>query len=154
MPGNRASENGDYVTPRAAYREVSAVDSPALPTSTGISVLDTREKLEASTGQATPAWYGRNAQLSIAALIEGFTSVTLQLWLLAELEQREAQTEEEASSSSSASVSSEWVKAATDKTITASELWVVKDVPPGQYKIVVSAVAGSGTLVLREQHAA
>ena len=155
MPGNRSSENGDFVTPRAAYREVTAADASGA-TDTDVPVLDTRRGEVSTTGQAPASYYGRNAQIDVAAIFgTGVTSATLQLWLLAEIERVEPQTPEElASSSSSSGVDDEWVQAGVDQAITGSALVVFKDIPPGQYKVLVSAFGGTGTLVLRTQYAA
>jgi hypothetical protein len=156
MPGKRASEQADFVTPRRGYREsLTAVDSGG-PQDTGIPTLDTRQGPSAAVGlgQGDVAQYGRNAQLDLAVLVQGFTSVTLELWLKGEVEQAELI---EGSSSSTAPLTlpatEDWVKVET-KVLTASGLWIVKDIPPGKYKTLLTAVAGSGNVHIREQHAA
>jgi hypothetical protein len=105
-------------------------------------------------GQGDVAQYGRNAQFDLTVIIEGFTSATMELWLKGEVEQQELV---EGSSSSTAPLTlpatEDWVKVDT-KTLTVSGLWVAKDAPPGKYKILLTAVAGSGNVHIREQHAA
>jgi hypothetical protein len=156
MPGKRASEHADFVTPRRAYREsLVAVDSVG-PEDPSIPELDTRGGPSAAVGlgQGDTAQYGRNAQLNLAVIVEGFTSATLEVWLKGEVEQQELIV---GSSSSSAPLTlpatEDWVKV-TSKVFTASELWTIKDGPPGKYKIKLFAVAGSGNVHIREQHAA
>jgi hypothetical protein len=87
-------------------------------------------------------------------IVQGFTSVTLELWLKGEVEQQELIV---GSSSSTAPLTlpatEDWVKVET-KVLTASGLWVVKDIPPSQYKVLLTAVAGAGNVHIREQHAA
>jgi len=162
MPGKRVQGEADFITPRRIYREVISAVDPSIE-SLAIPILDTRETANQrasgpNAGFDTPQ-YGRNAQINLAVLMSGFTSVTLQLWLLAEEEQDDL-TEPFGSSSSSSSSSfslsatDEWVKAA-QKDFTGPELWVVKDIPPGQYKVRMSAASGGpGQVQLREQYAA
>ena len=161
MAGNRAVENGDFVTPRAAYREVTSADSGG-PEDSSIPVIDTRYADVSPAAANVPTLYGRDATIFLAALLEGVSSAKLELWLLAEVEKQELVNPASASSSSSSSSSSsaalsEWVKAADDVTLTVSKLVKFNGIPPGRYKVVVSALTipgGSGTVYLREQHAA
>lgn len=154
MPGKRVTEASDFVTPRQVYREdIIAVDSGGV-TDTDIPILNSKElaNQRQGLGQSDVAQYGRNAQMNLACIVEGFTSLTMQLWLWADVEL----PLEQGTSSSSYGVlptTEEWVHV-VEKTITKSELWVVKDIPPGQYKIIVTAKTGSGHLQIREQHAA
>lgn len=157
MPGKRVTEGSDHVTRRAVYRsELTAVDSGG-PQDDLIPELDTEASPTAviGLGQADINQYGRNAQIDLAIIIQGFSSVTIQAWMKADIT-AEGLTYEGSSSSSDAAVTlpttEEWVLVDT-KTVTASALWIVKDVPPGQYKFIVSAVTGSGYIQLREQHA-
>jgi hypothetical protein len=101
--------------------------------------------------------YGRNAQINVAAVISGFSSVTLQLYLLVE-EKGVKLTSIGSSSSSSDSAIQEpttkmWVLVGS-VVLTTSGLWVVKDIPPGKYKIRFSAKAGTGYVTVLESHAA
>lgn len=156
MPGKRAVEGGTFITPRAMYRaDVDAVDPGAQDPS--VPILDTRPAPNVSVGlgQGDVAQYGQNGQIDFAVILSGFSSVTLELWLLAEIERRELEYPG-ASSSSSSSVlptTEEWVYVG-EKVISRSVLWIVKDIPPGQYKVRVSAATGSGSLQIREGHAA
>lgn len=160
MPGKRVQDNADYITRRAVYRaEVAAADSGG-PQDPDIPELDTenppRQIVEVGLGQADVNQYGRNAQIDMAIIVEGFSSVTLEAWLKADITTEEVTYEGSSSSSSSAAATlpatEEWAKV-DEKTVTASELWILTNIPPGQYKFVVSAVTGSGHIQLREQHA-
>jgi hypothetical protein len=98
------------------------------------------------------AQYGRNAQLDLSVLVQGFTSVTLELWLKGEVEQAELSSSPPPAPLT-LPATEDWVKVET-KVLTASGLWIVKDIPPGKYKILLTAVAGAGNVHIREQHAA
>lgn len=159
MAGKSSPENTDYMTPRAEYRTcITAADSDL----DDVPILDTRngpnsQLLDAMNDQAIgSASYGRNAQISIAALIQGFTQVKIQLWLNAVV-QLQNLIVPGASSSSGASCEAppngEYVFV-EERTVTLSTLCVFKDIPPGQYKIKISSVTGSGFVTLRESHAA
>ena len=143
MPGKRGLEACDFVTNRRDYRLIDAVDADV----DSVPVLDSRIPENGYTDVSQDRnQYGRNAQLNLACIMEGFTDVTLQLWLKAELETYTA-------SSSSGSPVDEWVFV-EEKVVDKSTLWIVKDVPPGQYRVVATAVTGSGEVTIREQHAA
>lgn len=157
MPGKRAIEGADYVTRRAAYRsQLTAVDSGG-PQDPLIPELDTEvaPSVGIGLGQSDVNQYGRNAQIDLAIIVEGFSSVTVQAWMKANITAEEL-TYADSSSSSSSPVTlpatGEWVKV-DEKVVSVSTLWVLKDVPPGQYKFIVSAATGSGHIQLREQHA-
>lgn len=159
MPGKSSPENTDYMTPRAEYRTcLVAIDSGLAD----IPVLDTRQGpnaqlLNTENDQAVgSANYGRNAQISIAAIVQGFSQVKIQLWLNAVVQLQNLITPGESSSSDpscTAPVNGEYVFV-EEKTINGSALCVFKDIPPGQYKVAVTAVTGSGFVTLRESHAA
>jgi hypothetical protein len=153
MAGNRSSENGDFVTPRKLYRS-GVVQEADDPTSGAVPILDTRYK-DQNYDQNVHAFYGRNAQISVAAFLrDSATAATLKLYMLADVEISEARSPAEASSSSSSSSSgeTEWVLVET-KSITENLLWVIKDIPPAQYKILVTSLTG-GTVEMRTSHAA
>ena len=84
----------------------------------------------------------------------GGGSARLEIWLKAEVEALMLRTAAELSSSSSSSrplpVTEDWVYVA-GKTFKRSELWVVENIPPGKYKVVVTALTGAVTI--RDQHA-
>jgi hypothetical protein len=156
MAGNRASENGDFVTPRKVYRaEVAPADSDD-PTSGAVPILDTRYK-DQNYGVTTMAFYGRNAQIDAAVFLrKGASAATLKLYLLAEVELQEARPAVDPSSSSSSSSSGgemEWVLVET-KSVSVSLLWVIQNIPPGRYKILVTSITGGGEVEIRTQHAA
>lgn len=161
MAGKRTIEQADFVTPRAEYRSnltavdtvATALEDPTVPT------LDTSKSSSApimgNTGDV--GMYGRNAQQNWALIVEGFSSVTVELWLKATIDARYAHSGASPSSSSGAGDTEpntkDWVLAATT-TITKSTLWVVKDIPPGKYKLVFKTAVSTGHLTMREQHAA
>ncbi len=161
MPGKRVPDTASYVTPRQDYRAgLTAADSvtvedPAIP------VLDTVPSPNAGIGlgQSDSNLYGGwNAQLNLAIIIKGFSSVDFELWLKAENEARTLQESGSSSSSSSSAgpdlpATEDWVLVET-KTLTKSGLWIVKSAPPGKYKVRVAAATGSGAIQIREQHAA
>jgi len=154
MAGNRASENGDFVTPRKVYREVSVADADD-PTSGAVPILDTRFK-DMNYSVVTHSFYGRNAQIDVAAFLRnGASGATLKLYLLAEVELQEARPAVDPSSSSSSSSGgeTEWVLVET-KTVSNNLLWVIQNIPPGRYKILVTSLTGGGEVELRTQHAA
>jgi hypothetical protein len=158
MPGKRSPEFGDFVSQRQIYRrDIDAVDSGGV-TDADIPELDT---LSSDYGGQVVNndvnMYGRNAQLDLA-VITG-VNVTLQLWMKAEIETEELDYSEELGSSSSADPAltlpgtGDWVFV-EEKVLTRSELWVVKDVPPGKFKVIATAHAGGGPVHVLEQHAA
>jgi len=160
MAGQRAKEGATLVTPRAAYRSITAAGETA--TDSAIPILDTRGGPNQSVGLSNGDvnQYGQNAVLMLSVLLCEFSSITLQVWLKAELEAKTLSNGEETSSSSSSSSSSscslttgEWVLV-EERTFTASSLWVVRNIPPGQYKVIMTAATGSGEVTVREQHGA
>lgn len=162
MPGATSQGNWDFVTPIAPYRE--CIDGVDISPFTEVPILDTTTGPNAqllntsnNPNAVPPAHYGRNAQLSIVSIIQGFTEVKIQLWLFAAVNVRNPVDPEGSSSSSSegcdAPETGNWVFV-EEKTLTRSMLSVFKDIPPGQYKVVVSAKTGTGTITLREFHAA
>jgi hypothetical protein len=165
MPGRRSIEGFDFITPRRDYRvNVTAADSsvesvtiPVLPT----NVSPARRNYPGGGGfggEADSTAYGRNAQLMLALLLEGFTSVDLELWL--EATDDEILVQDPSSSSISPGTlpvlptTGAWVRVAALSTVTFSQLWTVKDIPPGNYKVRVASVSGTGNISIREQHAA
>jgi hypothetical protein len=159
MPGKRSSENGDFVSQRRIYRrDIDAVDSGGAKDD-NIPVLNT---LSSDYGGQVVNndvnMYGRNAQLDLAVITE--VNVTLQVWMKAEIEVEELDYSEELGSSSSAdpaltlpTATEDWVLV-EQQAFTQSGLWVVKDVPPGKFKVIASAHAGGAPVHILEQHAA
>lgn len=155
MPGRRAPENADFVTPMTQYREeITAVDAVG-PESPAVPELDTTltGRANVGLGDSDASWYGRDGRINFAAIIQGFTSVTFELWFLAELEMPYTVGDEPPASPQLLPSTEEWVFV-TSTTLTRSGLWRVQDIPPGTYKVLVTAVAGAGNVRLREQHAA
>ena len=154
MPGQRDKAGGaDYVTPRRTFRENITLADPSVE-DVSIEILDTTlvGHKRVGVGQNDISMYGRNCQLNLDLILKGFTSVDLQLWLWA-AEEIELVGVSVSSPAADLPVTEEWVKV-EDKTITESTHWVVKDIPPGKYKVRVDAVSGAGSLTVREQHAA
>jgi hypothetical protein len=158
MPGKRSSENGDFVSQRRIYRrDIDAADSGV--TDADIPVLNTLgSDYGGQVANNDKNMYGRNAQLNLAVITE--VNVTLQVWMKAEIEVSGLDYSEELGSSSSAdpaldlpTATEDWVLAA-QQSFTGSELWVVKDIPPGKFKVIASAHAGGSPVHILEQHAA
>lgn len=149
MRGNRSSENGDHITSRSVYRDNietadEASSSPgnvAVNDDDDIPILDTRT--DAETGNSS--YYGRNCQLNLSVLLEGFTGASLEIYIKCSSETAE---EEEVT------VENHWALI-DDGTIslTQSTHLIFKDLPPGEYKVKVADVDGTGTLTILEQHA-
>lgn len=154
MAGNRSAENGDFVTPRKLYRSDVTQEADD-PTSGAVEILDTRYK-DQNYDQNVHSFYGRNAQISVFAFLrDTATAATLKLYVKADIEKADARAanEESSSSSSSSGAANDWVLVET-KAITESLLWVIKDVPPAQYKILCTSLTGGGSVELRTSHAA
>jgi hypothetical protein len=154
MPGNRASENGNHITPRAYYRRNISVADADDPTNPAVPILDTRY-YEVGYNEFIASFYGIS-QINVSALFgDDIDSVTMDLYLLSSDEELKTTDESSSSysSSSGAPGSNLWVHVAT-KTVTESSLWIVEKVPPGQYKILVTSIDGSGAIDIMTQHAA
>lgn len=154
MPGQRALENGDFVTPRAVYRaEIIAVDTDI--TSVGIPILDTRGgpngNVVVGPTLSSKAAYGRNCQIDVSIIVQGFNPVVLELWLLAEVERAELSTATPPAVPT-LPATGQYVFVES-KSTTQSCLWTIKDIPPGQYKIYAKTLTGAGFVNIREQHA-
>ena len=157
MPGKRSSENGSFVTQRALYRrdvsEVEVVTDPDIP------ILDTLASGYGNQVENNDVnMYGRNAQLDLAVIVAS-AGGTLQLWMKAEIETEELSDPDAVESSSSSGddtalelpATEDWVFV-EEKAFTRSELWIVKDVPPGKFKVIM--IANTGVIHILEQHAA
>jgi hypothetical protein len=156
MSGQRSKSIADFVSPRAAYRQDLTAADAVTAINAGIPVLDTRgapnQQLGLGIGGDTNI-YGRNAQINVALIVKGFSSVTVELWQLAAVEiQQLGEASVPATTNQVPAATLEWVFVATN-TVTRSSNWTIKDIPPGQYKILLTAVSGAGYLNIREQHA-
>lgn len=158
MPGQRSKDIADFVTPRASYRSnLTAIDGVTAQSDT-IDAINTALPPNTSVGLGVGGdsnIYGRNAQIDFALIVEGFSSISVELWLKATVDQAELVDGEDESSSEAdvLPATEEWVFVDT-KTATKSLMWVVKDIPPGLYKVLFTAKTGTGNLTIREQHAA
>ena len=134
---------GTYRTPRTPYRIAEAVDAGGVDSVDEIiDIIVDQSNNEVTTGT--------NATLNLFVLLNGPTAATLQLFAEATDE-----TLPSGSSSSSPGATSEWVLNAASGAITVNGLlWVVTPLPAGRYKVVVSALTGSGEVIIRESHSA
>ena len=137
------------------YRDIASADADD-PTSGSVPILDTRYKdRNYNPGNEVISFYGRNAQIDVAVFLRNSASAaTLKLYLLAEIELKEARAPADLSSSSSSSsgpAETEWVLVET-KSVSNNLLWVITNIPPGQYKILATSITG-GEVELRTQHA-
>lgn len=159
--GKRPVEQGTFITPRALYRDnLVALDTDV--TSVGIPTLDTRPGPNGfliPVGQVNTDcnMYGKDARINLAVYPSAVGTVTLQLWLYADL------TQPRTTSASTPPVvpptlptTGYWTQVAS-KVITGPSLWAITDIPPGEYKVLLTAWTGSGSssfVTLAEQHAA
>lgn len=144
MAGKRAVEQGDFVTPRAIYRrDLVAADGSV--ESINIPELDTRPGPNTSVGlgQSEVNMYGRNAQLDLAIILNDVASVTLELWLKAIIDRAQLSTDP-VEPALNLPATEDWIFV-DSKTVSRSTLWVVKDVPPGVYKVRVDAMSGGSS---------
>jgi hypothetical protein len=134
---------GTYRTPRTPYRTANSVDSG------GVDTVD--EIIDITVDQSdNEVTTGTNAVLNLFVLLNGPTAATLQLFAEATDETLPA-----GSSSSSPGATSEWVLYDDSGAIDVNGyLWVVEPLPAGRYKVVVSALTGSGEVIIRESHSA
>lgn len=151
MPGNRSPENGNHITPRKYYRRNLTVAETDV-NDASIPILDTRY-YDVGYGEDSPSVYGIG-QINLSILLGAdINSVTIGLYLLSADEELKTDGGSSASSSSGAPTENSWVLAGT-KTVSASTLWIVEGIPPGQYKALVTAIDGGGAVDLMTQHAA
>lgn len=171
MAGKRSPDYTDFITPRGLYRlNVTEIDEGPVPTSSSsggsasssssgtgeIPILDTRPGPNSPVGlaQGDVNQYGRNAQIDLFTIVKGFDTVVLQLWLKAEIEKKEAYSgSPPIPPAIELPQTEDWVKMA-EKTFTVSSGWVITDIPPGQYRVVLADAVGSGAVTILEQHAA
>lgn len=154
MAGARCTTNTTYVTPRAHYRANIETDDTS-PTDVSIPILDTRIDYDKV---GTSSQRGESAQINLAILLadsDGLTStipeVTVELWLKAEIEMV-AYDAPSAVTIDPTPSTGEWVCVGYTS-VDRSTLWVVKDIPPGQYKVLVTDIAAGTSVSIREQHA-
>jgi len=159
MPGKRAVEGASYITQRALYRDHVISGGESDPIENNIPIIDTTRppNINVGVGQADYNQYGKDARIFLAVYMGGFTSVTLDLWLKADIDESHLGPPSSSSSIDEfPSATDTWVKAAS-KVFTGPALWAILDIPPGRYKVLInSASGGSGDkfVTLSEQHAA
>lgn len=157
MPGKRAVEGASYVTQRALYRDHVIVGGETNPTA-DIPIIDTgaAPNTNIGLGQSDFNQYGKDARIFLAVYVGGYTSVVLDLWLKADINESHLGPAPSSSSTNEFPATGTWVKVAS-KTITEPTLWAITDIPPGQYKVLIkTASGGSGDkfVTMAEQHAA
>lgn len=162
--GKRPVEQGTYITLRGLYRNnLTALDTDV--TSQNIPILDTRPGpngflVPAGQAQSDVNQYGHDARINVSVFPANLTSCTLSLYLDSDLTVQRLLTAESSSSSSygepNLPTTGSWVLVAS-KLFTVPSLWVITDIPPGKYKILLTAWVGEGDssfVTLEEQHAA
>jgi hypothetical protein len=161
MPGKRGPEFGDFVTPFDEYRMgVAAADAGLGGDDSAIPILDTRGGPNANViGQGSDEnQYGRNAQIGLGILLDsGLSSVKMKVWLNVQPTRPKLTTPPVGSSSSSSSSSgpgSWWVVVVDEFSVAESSFVTIADIPPGQYKVEITEVTGTGTVSIVESHAA
>jgi hypothetical protein len=83
-----------------------------------------------------------------------FTNLTYELWLKATLDRAELSTATPPVDPTPLPSTDVWVLVREDS-LTESSLIIVKDIPPGQYKVLITELVGTpGAVTIREQHAA
>ena len=148
MPGKRSTGHADYITPRALYRVVTAPDRASIEDPV-IPLFDTNLPPNVTVGMGTGdcSQYGRNAQINIAIIPCNIGAVMLELWLNAKLEAKYLKAALNSPSSLPSEVlplTQAWVLVESH-TFVGPNLWVVRYVPPGQYKIKVASIDGTSS---------
>ena len=156
MPGKRSTGHADYITPRALYRVVTTPDTVGIEDDINIPYFDTGlpPNVNVGMGQSDYNQYGRNAQIDIAVIPCNFHSVSLELWLRASLQAQYLIAASGVPPSPTQSLSTlpkpilplteSWVLVES-KIFTGPGLWIVRYVPPGQYKIKVAEINSSSS---------
>ncbi len=162
--GKRPVEQGTYITTRALYRDAIAQTESDV-TSTGIPIIDTRPGpngflIPAGQANTDVNMYGKDARINLSVFPSDLTNCTLQLWLDSDLTAPRLLTAADQSSSSYSEpnlpTTGSWVLVAA-RTFTVPALWVITDIPPGKYRVLLTAwtgSSGSSFVTLMEQHAA
>jgi hypothetical protein len=137
--GQRGLSLSTRLSSRATVREVTAADADV---GSVVETLDTR--VPEGVGEVPR---GDHATLVLYVVLGGgVTAATIQLFGRC--------NDEVESSSSSPTSEDEWCFY-DDWTADAKNLMVVlPDMPASEYKVVVSAITGSGAVAIREQHSA
>jgi hypothetical protein len=139
--GKKSHADSNYLTHRVTVRAISSADTDVDAIA---EVIDTRfDETE------RPVVSGHHATLALFLLLDGITSADVYLYAKGDEEPFE-----EGSSSSSPSGVSEWCVYGSKATITANTMLLFQDMPAGQYKVFIDNLAGSGEVVVREQHSA
>jgi hypothetical protein len=115
-------------------------------------VDDISEVIDISVDQSSnEVTTGVDATLCLFIALNGPTAATVKLFGHATVEADESS---ESSSSPGAGGSLEWVLYGSVTVDVDGRLWVVSPLPAGQYKVMVSAMTGAGSVIVRESHSA
>lgn len=141
--GKRRIE-GMYLSTVVAHREVSANDGGDID-----DIVESIDLRLTEDGQPVPAGY--NAYLVLFVLLrDGITAADIELFASGEL----GQLGPEGSESSIPGGASEFCKVGATEALTGSvnRALIFDNLPAGEYKVRVSAIAGAGTVIIREAH--
>jgi hypothetical protein len=129
---------GTGLTERVTYREVTSIDADIDDFD---DVIDTRYD-----GNDQSVSYGANGTLALYVILGGSaTAATLQLYALGTDESEAG----ESSSSSPSGASSEWCFYEEFTVDTKNLLKQFVDLPAGEYKVMVTVLTGSGSVIIR-----
>lgn len=149
MPGAR-DPRGGFVTNRVLYRanivgvDTLGADDPTIP------ILDTRDVL-VGPHNSEHNNHGGDARIFAAVLMCNVLEAHIGIWMKAETDPA-GSSSQTVSSSSSVTECSDWVMV-SETVITTSYLIRELNIPPGQYKIIVSYMDGNGSIEIRTQYA-
>lgn len=134
---------GSRLTPRLTYREVDAIDAAVGEI---VEEIDTTKN---ESGGANLRGDGQTLALFVIP-VGGATGATMKLYIYGG---------DEASGYSSSSSSSEdgsdvWCLVDAAFSITEAALKLFTDMPAGRYKVMVTAIPGGGSVIIKEQHSA
>lgn len=149
------------MTPRRNYRlDITVADAGVLAVEETLDLENLQDVTNPSRDGGNI--YGHNLVLFIYALMAGFSAVTIQLWIKAEVQAIPRGVDPNAPSSSSSSSPSEsslpppgtedWALV-DSRAISSSQMLRFGGLTPGKYRVVVSAATGGpGQIDIREQH--
>jgi len=133
---------GTYLTIRTTYREVNGVDASIDDVD---EIIDTR--IDEDDRSVTS---GASSLLALFVLLDSLTAATLDIYVRATDESTDAPV---SSSSSSGSVGS-WAFYEQITVDVRNLLHVMWPLPAGEYKVMVTAITGTGGVTIRESHSA
>jgi hypothetical protein len=148
--GQRGLALSTRLTARATVRTVVAAD---VSVDAIAEILDTR--LPEGVGEVPR---GDHATLVLYVMLCGVEAVTIELYGRADVvgeEDPDLSSSSSSSSSSSAEACHDWAKyGEAILTGPESRMVVLPDMPASEYKVMVTGITGSGSVIVREQHSA